>query len=172
MSEIQRMTTLYSVPEDRFQLQLELKEGVTAELWLTFRLLQRLLPVLLAWLEERSASEVALVKDHQDLAHAFAQQAARESFVGEPPVVVQRDTAVPWVVQSVDITRAPEAMRLVFKGAVAEQEAALQLAPVALRQWLNIFCEGYRQAEWPLQLWPSWMLGVAEEPRAKPSALH
>ena len=50
MSELQRITSEYIEAEDRLRLTGEVGEGETETLWLTQRLLTRLLDHLLKWL--------------------------------------------------------------------------------------------------------------------------
>jgi len=54
MSSLNRITTEYSELEDRIQLRGEAESKQTVVLWLTQRLLSRLLPYLFAWLENRT----------------------------------------------------------------------------------------------------------------------
>ena len=174
MAEIRRMTTLYIQAEDRFLLRAELDTEASVDLWLTLRLLQRLLPMLLGWLEGAEGQEPTEVKAkaHQALSNAFAQQVAREALSKEPPVEALADTES-WVVQSIDLSHTAQSMRLLFKGAAdqPDQTVGVALAALPLRQWLNIVCDGYQQAEWPMQHWPDWMLGQAT-PTSTGAVLH
>lgn len=160
MPVIQRMTTIYSAPEDRFQLAVELDDASLAELWLTQRLLQRLLPALLGWLQQQVPPDT----QHAEVLQGFAQQTAREVQVVQPAVQPLPETGS-WLVQSIDITPSPQVLRLVFKSK-DNREASLNLEALPLRQWLNIFYDGYSQAEWPLQVWPDWVQGRLSSEKA------
>ena len=79
-AQLQRITTEYNEPEDRIRLSGELAQGDTVVLWLTQRLLNRLVPHLTAWLSQQlaPASSIPSVQAvHEDIVQGFAQQAAR-----------------------------------------------------------------------------------------------
>lgn len=58
MAELQRFTTEYVEIEDRIRLAGETAPGHTVVLWLTQRLLARLLPHLLQWLEQQTGATI------------------------------------------------------------------------------------------------------------------
>ncbi|MBC7859879.1 MAG: hypothetical protein H7Z39_14125, partial [Burkholderiaceae bacterium] len=77
MSALQRITTEYVGVEDRIRLSGrddadDAGDGRTVVIWITQRLLQRLLPVLVEWLERQDGATL-----RADIARSFAQQAAR-----------------------------------------------------------------------------------------------
>ena len=169
MPDLQRLTTEYVEAEDRIRISGEVSTGGVAVFWLTQRLLNRLLPHLLGWLDRQGqAGEMG------DLLQEFAQQAAMAAHAPEAPVVCQPESS-PWLVMSVDITPSDAGMSLKFKSSEkGEGEAAgLTLDQGALRQWLNILLGQYRQAEWPMSVWPEWM-NVADRaaPSRPPMTLH
>jgi len=158
MSELQRFTTEYVELEDRIRLSGETAPGEAEVLWLTQRLIGRLVPHLCAWLE-RQGGLGAVPEDPSvaDALQGFALQAALQSLSPQPPV--QPETARRnWLVHAVDVTAGEEALRLAFRGAEAAR-VELTLQPQALRQWLGILHAQCRGAEWPLEAWPSWLSG-------------
>ncbi len=164
MNELQRATTEYIDSEDRLRLSGTVDGQQTVVLWLTHRLLQRLLPPLLTWLDKRQPDAVP----RADVLHSFAQQQAQSKLPRQAPVQAKAESQT-WLVTSIDITSSDQAVRLIFKG--RQQEAAqLTLTPIQLRQWLGILHAGYRAAQWPLDAWPVWMAeGTAIRP--PPAAL-
>lgn len=147
--ELARFTTEYIETEDRLRLAGEDGAGVTVVIWLTQRLLQRLVPLLLRWLaQEGEAGSQA------EVWQGWAQQAARAELAPQAPVVA---AAPGWAVlaQEVDLTPGPEAVVFLFKGGGGER-ASIALRPVHLRQWLNILYDNYLLAGWPMELWPEW----------------
>ena len=79
MSELQRITSEYVENEDRVRLTCEVETGATEILWLTQRLLIRIVNHLLQWLEQQtSVATPEALKDKQaaDLVQGFAQQTA------------------------------------------------------------------------------------------------
>ena len=126
-------------------------------LWLTQRLLRRLLPPLLVWLQEQGGAAHAVMGQalYADALQGFAQQAARAQLQPQAPVQVP-EGSLSCLVERVDMGRSPEAVRLVFRDAQGVV-AAMVLHPQPLRQWLSILFDAWQQAEWPLEVWPDWL---------------
>ena len=164
MTELKRLTTRYLDVEDRIQVAGELAGGATVVLWLTQRLMQRLLPVLLQSLEKNGvdASYAAMLQ-------GFAQQAARAGQAAAPPVSAGQGRQS-WLVVTVNISQTEEIVRLAFKG-LEDQQALLVLALQPLRQWLGIVHDAYGKAGWSMAVWPDWVLDTAV-PDMTPAMLH
>ena len=164
MTELQRITTVFVDSEDRIRLSGEDAAGRALVLWLTQRLLNRVLPHLCAWLELRAPSAAHSYADaaHAEVLQSFAQQAALAALLPQAPVPSHAPSGA-WLVHSVDVTTAEYAVTLTFKASAgeAQESAKLTLPEQALRQWLNILHDQYAAAEWPLTLWPEW---VAQPP--------
>lgn len=170
MTTLQRFTTEYIELEDRIRLTGELAHGDTVVLWLTQRLMNRLVPHLTAWLARQlaPASSIPSVQAaHQDIVQGFAQQAACARLAPEPPVRASSEGSG-WRVDAVDIAQGEGAVVLTFKGE-GKAQATLTLAAQPLRQWLGIVFEQYQRGEWPTTVWPGWM--EAARPQAAPSAI-
>ena len=170
MSVLQRITTEYLEQEDRIRLTGERAHGGTVVLWLTQRLLNRLIPHLTTWLSRQitPASRIPSVRAaHQEAVQGFAQQAAVAQLAPEPPVQSSSPRAI-WRVDSVDIAQGEAAVVLTFKGEDKAQ-ATLTLAAQPLRQWLGIVFAQYQRGEWPTTVWPGWM--EAAQPQAVPGAM-
>lgn len=158
---LQRFTTDYVETEDRIRLAGDGGDGAPLVIWLTQRLLRRLLPPLLSWLEAGGAAA------HADVLQAFAQQAARAEQQPQPRVLAAQDS-VCWVAQAVDVARTPAALVLTMRSGAGS--AVLHMDPRLLRQWLGILYEADRKAEWGLA-WPAWLRdGV--QPTAANAVLH
>lgn len=153
----------------------------TVVIWVTQRLLLRLVPALSQWLERGAVTQggqaQSLTEHDPDSARRevmqhFAQQAARSEYQSEPPVVTA-DSAPAWLAVAVDVSWSAEAMSLTFRSA-AEDRVNLTLAAQPLRQWMGILHEGWRRAQWPAQIWPTWMFEVASDPGRSqtPAVLH
>ncbi len=164
MAEIQRITTQYIEVEDRIRVAGEVKKGEVVVLWLTQRLLHRLVAPVCAWLEDQPAQvapEESLrapfkpaLDAEERLRQSFAQQVARAQQPKQKPVAVDSASAE-WLVHSVDIKRDDARMRLIFKGKDVEP-VSLTIAREPMRQWLDILYQQCRAARWPLS-WPEWM---------------
>ncbi len=155
-----RLTTDFVEDEDRIRITAETADGQTVVLWFTQRLLLRLVPQLVKWLEPNAPAQ----PDAQHLAQqGFAQDAARAGLRAEPPVAA-RAAGLQTRVDAVDVTQSPAALQLVFRGPDLPQGARLTMAPQPLRQWLAILYDRWIRAQWPLQVWPAWISGVQAPP--------
>lgn len=157
---LSRLTTAYVPEEDRVRVSGLRSDNSTTVIWLTQRLLNRIIPVLADWLENLESD-----LPRADLLHSIKQDRAvarhgQRIQQGEETPVVADATASTWLAISVDIQPRQEHINLVFKDRTSEplNTAALVLHPDALRQWLNIVLTACRQAQWPLDAWPDWML--------------
>lgn len=165
MITLERITTVYIEGEDRIRLSGEVATGEVVVIWLTQRLLQRLLPLLLQLLQGRPADVL-----HAEVLQGFAQQAAKADLQPQVPVQI-RTGSTAWVAQSVDMTATDQAVILTFRGADS-QAAALTLAAIPLRQWLGILHDMYGKAEWPLAVWPGWIRESALPVMDRPVVVH
>lgn len=173
MSSLSRLTTEYIEAEDRIRVTGELPALAgedsprTVVLWLTQRLLNRLLPHLLQWLERHDVPQ-----GWDEVVQGFAQQAAVAALPAQAPVRSAPESRA-WLVQSLQLTCTPESVQLGFQAAAAEDAppADLVLQAQALRQWLNIVYDQYVRASWPLALWPQWLIEARQPVPARPAAL-
>lgn len=174
---LQRLTTDFVALQDRVRLQGELESGSVVVLWLTQRLLNRLLPVLWGWLELQAAGSAALSSvalsppslvelEH----HYWEQHTARLLRQPQAPVHAQVG-ACEWLVEVVDVQRTPQWLRLLLR-APGQQPVALLLQPLALRRWLDILLQQYAEGQWPTTNWPLWMTVAAAVISVGPAALH
>ena len=161
-AELRRLTTRYVDSEDRLRVAGEVASGQVQVMWLTQRLLNRLLPHLWKWLDHAvqaqprshdtpAAALAAASPAAQTELQRFAQQSAAAERRQQVPVDPSR-AARTLLVQSVDIRHLPVGLRLTFKAAApaigavptliepaATTEAVqLTLATPALRQWLQL----------------------------------
>lgn len=158
-TQLKRVTTEMDEHEDRLRLVGELESGEPVVFWLTQRLLKRMLPHLLSWLQPASsAKRAAPVPDyHTDAVQSFAQQAAVAELAVQTPVVANTlEHGTRWLVDSIDVTRTPDIIALTFKS--GEHKATLMLAPQPLRQWLSILHNQCLVAEWAMDVWPEWIV--------------
>ena len=166
MAVLQRITTLWVESEDRIRLAGECADGGMVRLWLTRRLVDRLLPLLLDWLVGNARDDL-----RASLMQEFAQQAASRALAPQPAVVAAAGDAV--LVQAVTVTSGAHALRLSFRASEAPEDTRawdLTLEQQSLRQWLAIVHDQYRKAEWPMDLWPAWIAATTTTPPE--AALH
>ncbi|MBY0454648.1 MAG: hypothetical protein K2Q11_07185 [Burkholderiaceae bacterium] len=173
MAVLQRFTTEYIETEDRLRLTGELEQQKTVVVWLSLRLLQRLLPHLLQWLQQQDP--VVGVQHpashsthwHDEVWHGFAQQAAQARLPQQAPVLATQAQSA-WLAHSIDVAATPEHILLTFKSAAGEP-VELSLAAQPLRQWLGIVHNAWRLAQWPAQVWPQWMHDALVQPSGAPT---
>ena len=129
MIHLQRITTEYVDTEDRIRLSGEVEENTSIVLWLTQRLLARLITHLLRLIEKQSLdlgnTGSANPAPASSLMQGFAQQVAQAELIPELPVQAAAN-AKSWLVLEVDFSLSPEGtLVLIFKreaGKAAAQE--------------------------------------------------
>ena len=142
--------------------------------WLTRRLADRLFVLLLNWLDSRNAGQSGA-----DMLQSFEQQAALSSLAPAAPPFPHREPRPEagrlsdnLLIENVDVTKGDSGVILAFKDA-SGQEAKLALTLTELRQWLAICCKTYQAANWPMAIWPRWMLPEPEaEARSAITRIH
>lgn len=165
MTQIERITTEYIDVEDRIRIAGEVAGDAAVVIWLTQRLLTRLLPPLLQWLEGQEQHAL-----HAETLHSFAQHTAWAALTPEPSVRADAGS-IAWLALSVDIAHYAEAVVLTFRGA-HDNHASLTLATKPLRQWLGILHDATRKAEWPLKVWPQWLQESSAPQQRQAVVLH
>jgi hypothetical protein len=175
LDKLQRITSIYSDVEDRFRITGEVSAESTRCLWLTQRLLLRLVPHILEWLNEIARAEGKGDLGQAELMQDFAQQAAKarlEPQAAVPvPTMPDPNAAIEttpgaatagqqeaiWLVKEVDISKSTNGiLTLTFKHESANG-VQLAMAPIELRQWLIILHSQWLQAGWPAAIWPEWV---------------
>ena len=148
MDTIQRITTTYLENEDRIRLVGESATGETIIIWLTRRLLDRLLPVLL-----NTIDKTAVADNQHELIQGFTQHAAVSCIPQSRPIIPKSESAS-WIAISIDVAHKADGVNLSFKD--EKKVAMLSLDRILLRQWLNIVYMAYEKADWYNDIWPSW----------------
>lgn len=143
---LQRITSEYVDSEDRLRLRGALDGGDTVVLWLTRRLLDRVVPHLVDWLGQQPEPVLP---------------PASEGGAATPAVPLS-SAAQTWLVDRIDLTFAPGSLTLSFFGPSPTQ-CALVLSPLALRQWLEILLRQYRAGEWPEAVWVQFIKSFPQD---------
>jgi len=165
IQHLQRMSTEYIVGEDRIRLSGEVENAASVVIWLTQRLLQRLLPAVLNWLEGQGVDT-----PYSEIMHSFAQQAARAELTSQTPVLAVAASSV-WLAQSVELGHSEQTLSLTFRGAEG-QHATLVPGSKQLLQWLSIVFDVCQKAEWSLDQWPAWLRENGLPDKQKAVMLH
>jgi len=166
VQELQRITTEYVEAEDRLRLTGELSPGDTRVLWLSQRLLLRLLPHLCLWLEKQRGTAFP-----PDIEQSLELRAATERLGQEAPVRPAAHCRA-YLVLAVDINAAGATLHLSLRGEDEADQVALKLPPLALRQWLSILHTLWSTAQWPASVWPDWVAQTDARRAADKRALH
>lgn len=169
--EFEKLTTRYDEYQDRICVDGQTAHGEVVTLWLTYRLLQRLMPLLLEVITPLpgTAPDVDLLAAWE-LSKARAQQKPQKA-VERPPVQVpsgvgetMASSAAPiWLVESVDLKGSPALTSMVFRTGTGEA-VTIAFSVEQLRQWVAIVYGHWQIAGWSLTVWPDWIKGVAETP--------
>ena len=170
---LRRIDTRYLAAEDRIRLLGVTTDNQTLVLWLTRRLLDRLL---------------AQVLEQFDLYHGGGPPAdgpapqgphwpGETGSVPEPvmsptPEAPPLRAAPPWLVSRVTLREMPPGLWCGFQGQAPEQRATLVFTPWQLRHWLRILLGEYRRAQWPLGAWRAWLTPKAKASGRTHSRLH
>jgi hypothetical protein len=162
---LQRLTTQYMDVEDRMRITGAASSGEAIVIWLTQRLLSRLLPHLLKQLQAQTASAAAAPVNavQTEMVQTFAQQAARAQLPEQAPVQVKPESHS-WLAESIDVTTKnkpdessqDQRIKFVFKG-INKEQASVIMPSTQLRQWLNILHDQWMLSGWPMSLWPDWV---------------
>jgi hypothetical protein len=136
-----KVTCTYSELEDRIRMSAMLKEGEPVVFWLTQRLSCRIVRALTAHLE-KSLSQSALV----DMGLLLSCQQRDAEWQHEPsePVPFKEET-LRILPEKVDLSCSPESAALLLHMNFKE-----------MRQWLAIVHRQFKNAGWPMGVWPVW----------------
>ena len=158
MITLQRITSEYIESEDRIRLTATTGARETLILWITQRLLIRLIGHFLKWLDKEApevARSSAVGSEAKSALQGMAQQSAAVKLQEQSAVTATSDSAT-LLVKEIDIKMSEEAVLLVFK-CDDDQKAELSFTVQQLRQWLGMIHRLWQQAEWPVSIWPDWM---------------
>ena len=148
--EFTRITTIYVDTEDRLGLVGEDENGKHQRLWLTQRLLSRLLEKLLDWLPQ---TDVRIQE--------IAQQSAQAKHGPEHPVIPSSE-CLDWLVNEITLESSEGVIGLLFKSDRCEYVAIVRFNEISLRQWLDILFRQYQHAGWLSTDWPNWFVSEVE----------
>ena len=167
---LQKFTTTYSESQDRIKLTGKSKENAFTTVWLSQRLLIRMLPPLISWAEQIIPVNQPLSNEGRALAQDFAQQNAQSLLVKQAPVETPKETHrsiteahSSWLAYEIDIMKSSHLLQLIFKN-TEKISASLQLNNIQTRQWLFIIYSQWVTAEWKDFGWPLWIKAPDQTP--------
>lgn len=159
MAEINKVSLLYVVAEDRLAMDTEDLEGATTRLWLTQRLCRGLVGAIVPMLQTTAGARMP--QQPQETVQSWAQAAAMQDF-GRLPGVQPGPGTVNGLVRAVHITPQGDRVSLVFDFGAGESRT-VSLSGPALRQTLSVMHRLHVEAGWPLDLWPGWIAEPAAQ---------
>lgn len=175
-----RFTTRYEMSEDRVKLSLELPDDNVQILWMTRRLLSRMVPHLLDRLQGigpiasgPTETQQQAMAGNSDAVQRFNQEAAVSAIARQPAVTPSEKTPagpVAYLITSIDVRSGPQVIVLDFKSGERVLHS-LPLGEDALRQWLSIVYSQYKAGGWNEAFWPNWIHGPEATNRAKDGLL-
>jgi len=183
--QIARMTTTYDMLQDRLRVSVLDSDGRTALLWLTQRLAGRVIAALIEQLDQAAAPGPAAgpvmaapraVRSGMQLleqARADLERVSKTAPEAAAPAVVALSSDEQFLVHKASVRRGDRGVILAFHWSEAVQDAAiLVISATRLRQWLRIFHNHYRNAGWPLDIWPKWFEDAARPTGPGRTCLH
>lgn len=169
---IQKLTVRYDEREDRLHLAAQCDNGRPQGLWLTQRLANPLIQVLIKRLGDAAAQNRL---EHQKMAMQVWEQAAahaqRASTGGGEPVSVPPG-AEHGLIDTINVVcHANGDFQLIFRWPT-EQSLAFPITATSMRQWLVILRDQYRRADWSASVWPEWFEAALQENHDTAAVVH
>lgn len=150
---IQTFTGRYDPVEDRLRLDAVNAAGEKQSIFLTRRLVDRVIPVLVSHLEGKTPEGVPA-----DLAQGMSQSRARQARqTGEATPAVPADAETPtWLCRTMHFQKADHGLNVIFTD-VTQVDAVMPMVEANLRAVLDILLDLYAKANWPTEPFPEWM---------------
>lgn len=155
------VTMAFDPTEDRVFMDASDSAGQVERLWLSRRLLDRLIPALTGQLEK-----LVSFKD-ETISNAAIQSFAQEKAVlekAEQSPISKNENSTTWLVTSVQVGQSNNKFQLRFvneqgvaKEKTIRKRGVFTLEKPNLRQWLNAVFNIYKKAEWNTGVFPDWI---------------
>jgi hypothetical protein len=122
-------------------------------IFLTRRLVDRVIPVLVSHLEGKTPEGVPA-----DLAQGMSQSRARQARqTGDTsPAVVAESGTPTWLCRTIHVQKSRQELNVIFTDD-ARINAVMPMVEANLRAVLDILLELYTKANWPTEPFPEWM---------------
>ena len=128
-------------------------KGSKQAIFLTRRLVDRVIPVLVSHLEGKTPEGVPA-----DLAQGMSQSRARQARqTGEATPAVAADTETPtWLCRTMHFQKADHGLNVIFTDDT-QTNAVMPMVEANMRAVLDIFLDLYTKAGWPTEPFPEWI---------------
>jgi hypothetical protein len=164
---IEKFTMLTDFVEDRIRMNMVNAHGATIAIWLTRRLLDRFLPVMIKHVEGRASPSLPI-----KLSLSMSQQKLRQDRQQNPcqPVLQPLET-MPWLGTTMRLFTQENGAVWALIGD-AGQEARIFLSDTNVRAALDILHNNYAQMEWGRGHFPEWIVDAVQPIAPGNSVLH
>jgi len=172
---VKRFTTEYLADEDRMRISIAFNDGTVQVLWLTRRLLDRVIARLVAQVGcAPLPGGVDGDRARTRVQQRFNQQAATASMTPQEPVratKAEQQAQPPTLITGVDLRPGQTVLALDFR-AGDTVVAQIPFRKEALRQWLGVLHNRYEKAGWNGQFWPDWIRSDADVTKVDSSRIN
>lgn len=150
---VQTFTARYDATEDRVCLNAVDANGAKQAIYLTRRLMDQMIPVVVKHLEQKTPKGIPA-----DVVQSMTQERGRQARKAQPPAKpVQADLETPrWLCTTIQIQKQPAGLVVTLAGTVA-CTAQILFADPHLRTVLDIFRNTYAKAGWDFRVFPDWL---------------
>jgi len=164
---VQTFTAIPDLVEDRIRLDVCDEDGMTQSIFLTRRLADRFIPLLLERVESGARQDLA-----RDFDLAMRQQNLRIERERNPVPDVKLGTdAQRWLCVTIHLSHGPEGLLWTL----TDEAAHTALIPIpgdGARAVADIILMMYRNLEWPVDVFPEWLRDVGVETSPAPRSLN
>jgi hypothetical protein len=167
MTTITSITLSYDAREDRIHMAARGEDARKLRLWLTQRLARRLVAALAGHLERAEAIPLASVRTVM----MAQEQAQAVSAIRRVPRVKAGPEVLAHLVTNVAIAIGAEKMELRFDADI-DCKPAIVLDRTLVRQWLSMLHRQFVKADWPLDVWPVWLVEGSGQAETAPATRH
>ena len=158
MYSLKKVTAEFIETEDRIRLSALTADDKTLALWLTQRLLSRLITHLAKWLEKKPADlSKALDSESnpQPEPHGSVKKSDSASLPDQTSVKIKKsDESI--LITEVDVKFGDNGIALILKSE-KETNAEISFTLSEARQWVGMLHSLWHKAEWPSSLLPQWI---------------
>ena len=167
MFAIATFTAQPDIAEDRIRLDVLSPAGATQSIYLTRRLSDRFVPLLLERIESQVGPGVP-----KEIGLAMSQQQLRIERQESPiPDVEPQQGASRWLCQTIHLSDEQGAVLWTLTDD-ASNTAAMLLPGEGLRSILEVMLLVYQRLEWGLAVFPEWLLEAGAVPDDAPRVLN
>ncbi len=154
MQPVKRFTTAYDPAQDRVRIMLEQADASVHVLWLTRRLLVRLVPEIVKILTTLPKLR-ADASPGSNVEQGRSQMGAIGQIAPQAPVGYQ-EAETETLVSSMRARLTRQAVLIDFKDGEQTLQT-LTFGETTLRQWLAVLHQNFHYAGWKDDIWPTWI---------------